>query len=79
MISIYGYWLKIINTITELVSYTDLKVQDTGTFTCKAISETGETTWDAFLAVSSKLCPLTGDTVCFNFVNMGIITVKSPK
>ncbi|XP_053372877.1 roundabout homolog 1-like [Mercenaria mercenaria] len=31
----------------------DLKMQDTGSYTCKAISETGETTWQAFLTVAS--------------------------
>ncbi|XP_060573508.1 roundabout homolog 1-like isoform X3 [Ruditapes philippinarum] len=32
----------------------DLKMQDTGSYTCKAISETGETTWQAFLTVASN-------------------------
>lgn len=34
--------------------FTDLKMQDTGSYTCKAISETGETTWEAFLTVASE-------------------------
>jgi len=38
----------------SFVYVTDVQVQDSGTYTCKAVSETGETTWTAYLVVNSK-------------------------
>jgi roundabout axon guidance receptor 2 len=32
----------------------DLRLEDTGTYTCRAISETGETSWSAGLIVESQ-------------------------
>ncbi|XP_052243255.1 roundabout homolog 1-like isoform X2 [Dreissena polymorpha] len=35
----------------------DLRVQDSAKYTCKAVSETGETTWEAFLLVTTETTP----------------------
>ena len=59
----YGYSLVKKHCTTYLIQkiiiccccFTDLKVQDSGKYTCKAVSAAGETIWDAFLMVTSKL------------------------